>query len=589
MRVGRRGLWLMLVARTVSAQCDVPRTQVPADVPPTVAQAVAALYSARPEERMAGACALGEARAQVAAPFLLGLLHDHGATHERKLFLWQPPDSPYGPILTSPGREAAKALVKLGPAVLPAVRALAADAKRPAPLRANACYILGELRDGEALPVLTANLGEIDALLALGKLADARAIPALLTVLPDGWRGYLAARALLAIGQPAVAPLLAALEEPAQRARRAPAAELLGRLRATVAVPALARATADPEAAVRLAALEALTALAAPAPEAFRAALGDADWRCRSAALKGLLAVGAPVAAPVLTPLLADPDLTVRGHAARAVAALAPTGAPPAVRPLLADPEPFVRVSALRALAALGDRESGPTVLALLDDPDDRVRDAALTALGPLGEQRAAERLLALLRGTDEGLRTRASAALGELGARALPALVAALRQPRDGQWTFLNAVADALGQVGSAEAAAAVVPLLTGQPWMTEVAAGRALAKMGAPGTEALLSAATRGVWRAVWPLQDNPDPRVADALIAATRGGPATRQAAAEVLGKRKERRAVPALIGLLGDQDARTAANAQAALEAIGGQAFGRDAARWTAWWAAQRGKD
>ena len=587
----RRLVVLLAATGAVQAQCSAPRESIPADLPPAVAQAVDALYAPQPEPRMAGAWALGELRAPAAVPFLLALLADHGATHERKLHLWQPPDLPYGPILTSPGREAAKALVKCGPSVLPAVRALVARRDTPAGARANACFVLGELRDREAAALLAANTGEIDALLALGKLADPTTVPALLGCIADPWRGYLAARALVAIGQPAVPPLIDTLLDPKAKERRAAAAELLGRMRAPAAIPALTRAVAEPDAALKLNALEALTVhgpAAAGAAGNVVAALADTDWRCRSAAAKALAALGARDHAPALAPLLADPDLTVRGNAARALAGLGHSAALPGLRKLLGDPEPFVRVSALRALATLGDRESGPTALALLDEPDDRVREAAFGALGALGDGAAAQRLVALLRDPDEARRARAVATLAQLGNTAVPALTAALRGAQDNDWTRLNHVAEALGRIGTVEAAAATAPLLTGPNWICEVLAGRALAAMGPPGADALIAAATKGVWRAVGPLLEVKDPRVTDALIAASKGAPAARQTAAEVMGKRKDARCVPTLIGLLSDPDARTASNAQQALTAITGQVFGRDAAQWQAWWAASQAK-
>jgi HEAT repeat protein len=61
--------------------------------------------------------------------------------------------------------------------------------------------------------------------------------------------------------------------------------------------------------------------------------------------------------------------------------------------------------------------------------------------------------------------------------------------------------------------------------------------------------------------------------------------RQLAIRELGRRKERRAVPALIESLSDKEWGVRFAARSALAGISGQAFGDDAKKWQSWWSKQ----
>jgi hypothetical protein len=124
------------------------------------------------------------------------------------------------------------------------------------------------------------------------------------------------------------------------------------------AVPALARAIADP------------AAPAAPVALEVAARIADAD-------------LAAPAAARA-----DDPDPRVRAWVARLLGALGGDEHAAAVTRLLGDPEPDVRAAAAVALGRLGHWPEAPALAALLRDPAWRVRrDAALAlrALGPAG------------------------------------------------------------------------------------------------------------------------------------------------------------------------------------------------------------
>lgn len=143
-----------------------------------------------------------------------------------------------------------------------------ARTRRPGAVgRARAAELLGAAAHADALPELTALLGDRDrdvratAARALGKAGDPGAVPALLASL-EGRRTVPAGvvtMGLLHIGPAAAAPLAGALSAEHSSAARAIAAELLGRLGSFGAADDLVGALrADPDAGVRAAAARAL-------------------------------------------------------------------------------------------------------------------------------------------------------------------------------------------------------------------------------------------------------------------------------------------------------------------------------------------
>jgi HEAT repeat protein len=105
----------------------------------------------------------------------------------------------------------------------------------------------------------------------------------------------------------------------------------------------------------------------------------------------------------------------------------------PALRPLLADQDSDRRWWAVRVLALIGEQEAVELLIERLTDTDVPTRCAAALALGEL---RAGQAIHALsLRLADESgwVRDSAMDALALIGEPALPALVEALSDPREG------------------------------------------------------------------------------------------------------------------------------------------------------------
>jgi HEAT repeat protein len=197
--------------------------------------AAAGLASADPAQRARAACELRE-------------LGDQAAPTRSKLVAMLADASPVDPAvcgertwrfrghqeLTSPGEQAASALVAIGDSSKPALRTTLTGPAWVA--RRNAAWALGALKDSEAVPALIDALKDTDAGVreqvawALGAIGDRRAVDGLVTALADTTPAVRkqAAWALGAIGDGrAVAGLTRALKD-ADAAVRKQAAWALG-------------------------------------------------------------------------------------------------------------------------------------------------------------------------------------------------------------------------------------------------------------------------------------------------------------------------------------------------------------------------
>ena len=173
--------------------------------------------------------------------------------------------------------------------------------------------LIGKLRDPNPN-------NRLYAIYALGKISDPGMVHPLVAVLDSEEIGWLAAKALVNIGQPALQPLLESLFSE-NRNVRLYATYALGEIR-------------DPKAA------------------------------------RGVLR------------LLQDPDPLVVDTAAVALIAIGERSVIPAVTQLLRSPDPRVRRRALDVLGGLGDASLGETVSSMIADPDREVVKSAISALG---------------------------------------------------------------------------------------------------------------------------------------------------------------------------------------------------------------
>jgi HEAT repeat protein len=382
------------------------------------------------------------------------------------------------------------ALVMAGPAAIAPLHALMAGSPSTA-AATSAAWVLGELKTtAEAPAIVTAmRRGAVPtaaALHALSGAGTAAEVPIVLEFVADPSpvvRGEAlgAAMALLDPNHPdgrAVEPLAAALRDARPSAReRARMAALLGRTGAPRAAPLLVELVHAHDPALRLAAIDALGTLGAPAaaapatpggssaPTADAAlleALGSPEATVRLHAAVALSEAGGATARDALLARLDGGDEVDRaavltglgGVLARAPSEAAVVRLAGALE-LAAGPERDGIVealgraplaSAVKALAAVGkrdeptDRRAAASLLAahpadgaalataraLLEDADAGVRAQAAWTLGTIGDDSDVTRLAALARSLDVDVAPDAVAAIARIAARGRAVDVAA-------------------------------------------------------------------------------------------------------------------------------------------------------------------
>jgi HEAT repeat protein len=105
----------------------------------------------------------------------------------------------------------------------------------------------------------------------------------------------------------------------------------------------------------------------------------------------------------------------------------------PALRPLLTDADPDRRWWAVRTFALIGDEDAARLIIERLTDDDEPTRCAAALGLGELRYSQATAALVARLADDSGWVRDCAADALAMIGEPAIPALVEALADHRDG------------------------------------------------------------------------------------------------------------------------------------------------------------
>jgi HEAT repeat protein len=289
-----------------------------------------------------------------------------------------------------------------------------------------------------------------EAAATLGEIGDPAAVGPLVDALADDAVAPMAADALVAIGEPAVVPVLALLEDEAGTAREY-AVEVLGRLGAPGAVPAIVELVRSGGDRLHRKAVDALIGIGAPAIGALIPLLGE-DGDGHAGAAAALAGIGDPALAP-LAEALVDENSRVRMGAARVLEGLGwvPAGVeeqavylialqrwpeivdlgPPAVDPLvsrLGDPDTAVQAGATESLACLG-APAVPPLIGLLGR--EALRGPAEETLVRIGEA-AVEPLIHNL--DTVRLRTTAAGVLGRIGRPAAAPLVPVLGRPDIGQ-----------------------------------------------------------------------------------------------------------------------------------------------------------
>jgi HEAT repeat protein len=293
---------------------------------------------------------------------------------------------------------------------------------------------------------------------------------------------------------------------------------------------------------------------------------------------------------------------------------------------LLADPEPAVRAQAAEALRRIGDPRAAPALAAGLSDLDPTVRCRVALALGSLGGAAAVPALVAVTTDPEPAVRAAAVRGLGETGAPgALGAVLAAQRAESAGGDDPVAAcaivAAARLGGVAGLSESLALAGGRLPENWLLRAAAARAVGLAGDRGRTGLLvewldrdedprvyqSAASglamlgeRGKLSAVLDHPAAARRRAAAAALAAVPGeeaaadlrraardpDPAVVLEAAAGLLSRGDAEAFPPVIALLAAEEPGLWLGALDTLVRFSGLDFGRDPARWSAWFAGRR---
>jgi cellulose synthase operon protein C len=195
-------------------------------------------------------------------------------------------------------------------------------------------------------------------------------------------------------------------------------------------------------------------------------------------------ALGA-TACVALLPLLADPDAAVRTAAADALGRCADASLAEEVQTALSrEEDPGARCALLRSLGRLGGGAAVATVAPALGDPDPETRLAAIEALGATGSAEAIPHLQKALDG-DAGETLAIIRALGELGQPAAAPIIE--RWLRSSDLDQRRAAVRAARAVARSVGVAAIRSLAEdADPWI-RLSAARLLGEHGEPGRAAL------------------------------------------------------------------------------------------------------
>jgi HEAT repeat protein len=283
--LAQQGLWGVIIRALPAQSVREAVVQLGSAAVPALIQA---LGDADWNVRRAACEALGEIGDASAVPALIQALGDWAESVRRAACeaLGEIGDASAVPALLQAlgdknedvRRAACEALIQIGAPAVPALTQ--AISEWDADMRCAACWVLGEIGDFRAAPVLVHALKNMETRAAAHK-------------------------AIVKLGEPAVAELVQGLGD-WNAAVRLAVCGALGEIQSVQSVPALIQALGDVDRYVRSSACEALVKIGAPAvPELIRA-LCSSNWMVREGACKALGRIGQPQAIPGLQRRLLD-------------------------------------------------------------------------------------------------------------------------------------------------------------------------------------------------------------------------------------------------------------------------------------------
>jgi HEAT repeat protein len=291
--------------------------------------------------------------------------------------------------------------------------------------RKAAIIALGRIGDARAVPALVATMAAYTDLIipaagALGKIGDRRAFEALLDLISheDAAVRQAAISAINSLGHPDMAARAVLLLNDGNPYVRESAVRIAGYFGYEQCADLLLARCRDEEENVRRAAIEHI-----PYIEDERvlgvlaAALENETPRVRAAAASAFAQIESALALPYLLKGLNDSDAWVRYFAARAIGQHGYSESLDALIKLAqTDGARQVRIAAVDALGEIGGPRAVAVLVSLFEATEPDLMGAALQALGHIGHTDALPPLLEALRSTDQARRLKALQALGERG-----------------------------------------------------------------------------------------------------------------------------------------------------------------------------
>ncbi|HEX8556771.1 MAG TPA: HEAT repeat domain-containing protein [Pyrinomonadaceae bacterium] len=525
---------------------------------PTVARALAALHDRYERLYGEGAHVADLTRAAInptGARNLLDALNESSAGELRPLALvvgWLEGAAVERALTRLLGRpdargEVVEALVRHGPRVTDLL--IEQLESEDLEIRKSAVVALGRIGDARATPALVEVLGEdpelvIQAADALAKVGDPRAFDALLALVGDPAAAVrqAAVGALNSLGSPEMPGRVLPLLEDADPNVRESAVKIAGYFGYAECADLLLERCRDEDERVRRAAVEHLPFLEDErATPALARALRHETPKVRAAAAGAMALAEGPEVSARLMEALADEDAWVRHFAARSLGRRKAVESADALAVLARDDKSnHVRIAAVEALGHVGGEGAARVVAPLVKSGEPDLVRAAVAALGRIRRPDAQPPLFEALHSPDAEVRAEAAGALGARGdAEAAGRLLRVAAA--DGESLVVEAATEALRRLATPEAIAGLVAL-TADPARREGAVA-ALARTG----EALLEEVARGL-----------SPRQAAGV----------RRAVVEALGRMKSQRASELLRLAYEDADA----SVRAAAMSYGRSAFG-----------------
>lgn len=437
-------------------------------------------------------------------------------------------------------------------------------------VRVSAAIGLVNISDKRALYPLINALKDPDksvrrfATIGLGNMKDKRAQDPLIEALNDSEDRVIreAASALYDMG--AINPLIDSIKDIANNAR-----ERVGYKFLEIGEPAvepLVEALNNPNKDVRAWAADTLGEIgdekaAQPLLESFK----DHEWSVRKSSAIALSRIGDKCSLKPLKEALNDKGKYVRIDAAIAFGLMGDKSSVKILIEALRDTDKSVRQQCAHALGVTGDKSAIRYLKELLDDPEEEVRKAAAAALGQIGEL---DPLIKTLKNPKDDLRRFAAMNLRNIGdKRSLESLLESLNDP-DRIVRIL--VLQALGNISDEEVVAPLIERI--DDYEVERYALDALTKVGKVAVLPLIGLLTdpntnkRGEAASI--LGKIGDLRAVEPLInSLSDPNNFVRGNAARALGKIGDRRAVMPLINILDDNGFDVHSSALEGLKGIG----------------------